>query len=48
MEQKSRPKMVRVTVYLTEAQHRKLKSVLALEGISVSEWFRQRITKKLS
>lgn len=47
MELKSRPKMIRVTVYIEESAHRQFKSLLALEGVTVSEWVRQKIDKKL-
>lgn len=35
----------RVVVYLPDDQHRRLKSRLALLGISVSEWARREIMK---
>ena len=48
MEKPQKPlKFTRVTVYLNEEEHRKLKSTLALEGISISEWMRRKIKAKL-
>jgi hypothetical protein len=41
-------KFIRVTVYLNPQEHRQLKSILALEGITVSEWFRRKIAEKLN
>lgn len=37
----------RVTVYLPEDEHKKLKSILALKGENVSAWVRDQITKFL-
>ena len=36
------------TLFIEEEQLRKIKSILALEGISVSEWFRQKINEKIA
>lgn len=41
-------KLVRLVVYVDPQQHRHLKSVLAMEGISVSEWVRNVIKEKLA
>lgn len=38
---------VRVVVYMPATKHRKLKSVLALQGDSVSEWFRNKADKEI-
>lgn len=35
----------RVVVYMPEGQHRRLKSKLALLGMSVSEWVRREIMR---
>lgn len=42
----NQPKFVRVTVYISPDEHRLLKSVLALKGLTVSEWFRRMVKKE--
>ena len=42
----NQPKFVRVTVYISPAEHRLLKSGLALKGLTVSEWFRRMVKKE--
>lgn len=44
---KKQDNIIRVTVYISEPAHRKLKSKLALENLNVSEWVRQQIDKKI-
>lgn len=46
-EQSSRPKFVRVTVYVSRNQWQQLKGKLALQGLTISEWIRQQINKFL-
>lgn len=40
--------MVRSTVYIPKKDKRALKAALALEGVNLSEWVRQKIVEKLS
>lgn len=40
--------MKRVTVYLSEDEHRQLRAKLILLGKTVSGWFREQIKKFLS
>jgi hypothetical protein len=35
----------RIAIYLDKEQHRKLKSILALRGVTVTEWFRRQVLK---
>jgi hypothetical protein len=45
MENKS-PKLIRVTVYIDQKDYRRLKSSLALKGLTISEWFRRMAAKE--
>lgn len=36
----------RVTVYISDEDYRKLKSKLALQGLTISEWFRKMALKE--
>lgn len=47
MDQQSRPKYVRVVIYLAESEHRALKTKLALKHVSVSEWVRRKVARFL-
>jgi hypothetical protein len=38
----------RVTVYIDTTEYRVLKSKLALQGLSVSEWARKQIQKEIT
>ena len=38
-------KQQRVVVYLGDEEHRRLKSILALSGKTVSGWFRELVNK---
>jgi hypothetical protein len=37
-----------IRLYISEQQHRLLKSKVALEGITVAEWFRRKVDEYLS
>ena len=39
--------MQRVVVYVPQDTHKTLKSVLALQGLTVSEWFRNKVAEEL-
>lgn len=41
------PKMVRTTVYVSQDEQRALKAKLALEGITLSQWFRLKLAEEL-
>lgn len=47
-DQQSPVKHVPVRVYIPEEKHRKLKAKLALDGISLSEWFRNKADEELN
>lgn len=41
-------KQTRVTVYIPEKDYKQLRAKLIMQGITVSEWFRRKISKELS
>lgn len=50
MEQKkeSKPKPIkRFVVYVPEEEHRLFRSAVALDGMTISDWFREKIAEKI-
>jgi predicted HicB family RNase H-like nuclease len=47
MEQQSPRKQVRVGAYIPEDDHRRLKAIVALAGISVTEWIRRKVKDEI-
>jgi len=44
---KTKKKTTRVTVDFPEAQHRKLKAMAALEGVTLQDYIRSRVTSEI-
>lgn len=40
--------MKRISVYINEEEHKKIKSELASKGLTISEWIRKQIKKLLN
>lgn len=47
MAQKPNKNLKRFVIYVSDEEHRLLRSALALKGITVSDWFRKHMSKEI-
>ncbi len=46
-DSKTEISLTTVRLYITQSQYRQLRATLALQGLSVSEWFRNRAKEEI-